>query len=312
MSIFAFLFITLFSCLITCDKVSTHDIQVYDTYEKILANKSVQPVWVENLNDYAAYKRAPKGSFQAQLWQQSLAISSRDPERPTLISTSLEAILKKVRAARKKDVVIFLSNMFADLVMRVMCTALATNYPPLRTLKDMRVKGRLDEHVTTSLYVVPGSIHSTVTRQIEYSLRRFCETHLLHQPDIGHMVERHIAKEFLGGKINYNNDLYQCLNYEKLPSGETETSPLALINAGDVFLWWFLGCFASFIVLLLEHQHKKSLLPRSNGAMKGRRRIVSSGRKTSPVNYSFSPTEWFFVLFSFEEWCFPLFPKFLK
>ena len=53
MSVFAFVFITFFSSMITSDTESTHNYQTYDSYEKILHSKDVQPVWVENLEDFA-------------------------------------------------------------------------------------------------------------------------------------------------------------------------------------------------------------------------------------------------------------------
>ena len=49
MSLFAFLFITFFTNMITSSKVSARSFFAYDSYEKILANKNVQPVWVSLL-----------------------------------------------------------------------------------------------------------------------------------------------------------------------------------------------------------------------------------------------------------------------
>lgn len=194
MSVFAFLFITFFSCMITSESASSNNFLVYDTYEKILANKDVQPVWVENLNDVNQYKRASTSSMSRELWQQSQEISSKSGGKTSsLLETSLESILKFAPVARNKQLLIFVSKIFTPIFIKVMCTALNSDFAGFDGIKDLRLKGRLDENIATSLYVLPISRLSSVSEVAEYGLQRVIEAHLLHQPDLIHLIGLYFA-----------------------------------------------------------------------------------------------------------------------
>ena len=116
-----------------------------------------------------------------------------------------------------------------------MCTALHSDFSGLDGLEDLRLKGHLDEHIATSLYVLPISQDSSVAQAVEYGLRRIIETRILHQPDFIHMIGIFFAKDFLKTEITYGEQLSQCEELEKLPKEDWTTSRLILTNTAAVF-----------------------------------------------------------------------------
>lgn len=252
MSIFAFLFVTLFLSLITTDQVTIKPFFVYDTYERILSNKSVQPIWVEYLNDYFFYRDAPAGSLQRQIWDQSVAINKEKKSYSPLIKLDPTGMLQLGERAKNKQIVVFLTNMFYEIFLSGMCVAL----PGVPGLFDLRFKVRKDTNLKSSYYVLPIARSSKAGPLLETITNRFLEQSLFSDPFISSELRDHIGRT-VPNRAKYDQDFFECTAYEKFPSSEPKTVPLTLRNFRSL-LFLCGGLFLVAAAILLFESKGKS------------------------------------------------------
>lgn len=248
MSLLAFFFITFFSSLITTEKVTTKDIFVYDTYERIWENKSVQPIWVEILYDYYWYRDAEPGSRQRKIWDQSVAIQNQSDDKPSLFKIDVSSlVLKMAQRAREQDFVVFVTKMFTEIFIGGMCLAI----PAIPGYPDLRFKGRLDTELRSSLYVLPISRFSKSESVIHSVINVCIENAILQDPGFNAKLRDHLGNG-LPSKSKFDDQFFQCLKYDKLPKSEPSVIALNFFNIKNLLYVYFGVNGLAFIFFLYE------------------------------------------------------------
>lgn len=252
MSVFAFLLITFFSCCITTSKVSKKSFFAYDTYEKILGNKSVQPVWIDHLFDHHWYRDAALGSQQRQLWDQSLRISeeakANGESRPSLISPELDFLYSFGQYGLSQGFVLFINNVFYDLFVRTACFSIPTI--PHANLKNLRYKTTKDTSLQMAYNVLPVSVHLKEKDALNFLARVFLEHSLFTGPFSQSIVE---AIASVSPAPSHRNERYfECLQAHKFPEGEAETVALVPKNFSHLFYFFLAFCMVASVLLIYE------------------------------------------------------------
>ena len=265
MSIFAFLFITLFSGSMTTSKVSSRSFFAYDTYEKILSNKSVQPIWTLVSFDHYWYRDAPNGSQQRQIWDQSVRISeeakARGEFKPSLISTDTKDVFPLAERAVAQDIVFFFTSMFAGILLRSFCLT----FPTVPQFKNLRFKASIDMHLHPSYYVLPVSVHSKVTDEMYFLTRTFTEHSLFSDPKIQSKIVESFL-ELTPNKAKRDEKYFECLNYYKFPDDEVETVPLVPQNFKHLSYLFLAASVLAMVLLLYEKWICKRRMFQESGA----------------------------------------------
>ena len=251
MSLFAFFFITLFSCSMTTSKVSRRSFFAFDTYEKILGNKSVQPIWISYSFDHHWYRDAPAGSQQRQLWDQSVRISeegkAKGEFKPSLITTDTDFVLPLVQRAMDQDFVFFFTSMFADVLLHAACLSI----PAVPEIKNLRFKASMDTHLQPSYYVLPVSVHSKETDGMHFLAGVLHEHALFSDP----MVRSQIIESFSAlapNKVKRDEKYFECLHYHRFPQDEAETVALVPENFKHLSYLFLASCIVSLVLLPYE------------------------------------------------------------
>ena len=241
MSIFAFVVITLFCSMMTTEQVSTKSYFVYDTYNRILSNKSVQPIWVEYMNDHFWYRDAPAGSARRQIWDQSIAIFKKYPNQPPLVQCDLNGMIEMGKLALKQRIVVFLSHTFQHLFLSGLCMSL----PAFPGLSDLRFKVTKDMNLKPLLYAIPISKHSKAAPIMEWIVFRFIEHGLSSDPMIISVLEDFLVTT-LPKKARLDDKYFECLEYKKFPTKDPKTLPLDLPNFRTL-----LYCYGAILLVAL-------------------------------------------------------------
>ena len=257
MSVLAFLFITFFLSMVTTDQVSTKPYFVYDTYERILGNKSIQALWLGYLSDHYFYRDAPLGSDQREIWEQSVTINEKYPERKSIIKCEPNEVVSIAPRARNQEIVVFLTHMFHDLFLSGMCVVIQG----LPVVSDLRFKATRDDHLRPSYYVLPMSVHSGKEVEVlEWLCLTFIEMDLGSDPSVNSQLRDNIGKGL--PKARFEKKFFECLQYEKLPEDEPQTLPLDLSNFRTLaYLYSGLISIASAVLLVevLKRKPKRKL-----------------------------------------------------
>ena len=237
--------------MMTTEQVSTKSYFVYDTYERILSNKSVQPIWVEYLNDYTWYRDAPAGSTQRKIWDQSVAIHEKDPNRSPLIKCEPTNMLNLGTLALNQRIVVFLTNMFHSLFLGGMCLAL----PGIPGYNDLRFKVTKDTNLKSSLYALPMSTHSKTAPIFESISIRLLQHGLLSDPQIIAELKDYIATT-LPNKAHFDENYFECLEYENFPTKDPKTLPLDLPNFHTLLYFYGTALLFVLVVFFIERFSK--------------------------------------------------------
>ena len=255
MSLFAFFFITLFTNMMTTSKVSTRSFSAFDTYDKILGNKSVQPIWISYLFDHYWYRDAQAGSQQRQLWEQSVRISeeamANGKFKPSLITTAPESMFTLGERALKQEFVIFFTNMFHRVFLRAANLILPTVRIP-SDFSNLRFKASKDMHIQASCYVLPVSVHSKETDGMYFLAGVLHEHALFSDPMTQTQIIESIAS-YSPSRPPKNGQYFERLQYfYKIPEDEAETVELVPKNFSHLFYLFLSSCTMALLVLLYE------------------------------------------------------------
>ena len=258
MSLFAFLFITLFTNMITTSKVSRRSFFAFDTYEKILANKSVQPIWVDTYSfDHHWYSDAPEGSPQRKIWDQSVRISEEAKAhgkfKPSVIPVDMSLLSDFMYRALVQDFVLFLSSISFELSVTIGCSV----YPGVPGSDVLSYKGQRDPYIEPSLYVLPVSVFSKVTDNLNIIFKFGFEHGIIADPITRSLAVEQI-EELLMKKARKNEKYFQCLQYHKFPDDQVETVPLDLASFIHLFYLFLASCAVGVAMMVHETRtHKK-------------------------------------------------------
>lgn len=256
MSSFAFLFFALFLACYSTESVSIQEVKVYDTYEKILSNKSIQPVWAENLNDHDWYRLADNGSRQKSIWNHAIEVHKSDRERPELIPADsnyiLEIFPKRISAL---DFVFFLTNLFPHYFLYGICAMKQDIHPCLRFY------GKPDKHLSNGIYVVPISRFSKASPVVEWISHIAITYGWLNDPTLMLELDKNIND---AKRIRYDKDFFKCLRSNVIYQPEPAIENLSIVNFKYLFYLYFsLNTIASlvFIVNLLTNRKVTKVHP---------------------------------------------------
>lgn len=271
MSVFAFLFFTFLASMMTTEQMTTKAWFAYDSYERILGNKSVQPLWCEYLTDHYNYRDAPSGSLPRQIWEQSLAIEKKYRDKPeherrnSIVTIDPNEVGGKVGIrAKNQEVVVFATHMFYEIFLAGTCLAL----PGLPALTDLRFKAVKDTHLKPSYYVLPISRQSKAGPVFELIISRFIEHSLFSDPSTSAKLRDQVAKS-LPMKAHYDDSFFECLNFAKFPKGEPKTVPLGIASYLGLFYLSGGVVLIALVIFLFENckpKRKIRVLNEFNGS----------------------------------------------
>ena len=246
MSMFAFLLITFFSNMVTTEQISIKAYFAFDSYERILANKSIQPTWVGVLNDHQLYQNAPVGSEPRKIWDQSAAISKKHVNRNSVTKFDPIDMMEIATLSMKQEVVVFATSLHYDTFIRGMCLT----FPAIPGLKDIRVIGKEDIHIPPQHYAIPVSRNSKVSSIAEHLVNLIAQHGIGYDRQVIEEVQQFMLK--YTPRARFDENYFECLEHENFPKGRSKTISLKLNQFLSLFYFYAALIILAFVFLLRE------------------------------------------------------------
>lgn len=279
MSLFSFFMVSIICNLVTTDKISILNAPANDTYEKILANKDVQPWWWAMMNDFEAYKFSKPSKTKngpREIWEHSKAISKRQSAANStaigpLIAVNLKNMWPLYNLAYEQKMVWLMSSAISGLFNDLQC-----NVWQGTDRSDFRFIAKVDRNVGQRLIALPITDANEYLRAAtaKFSLR-FIEHRLYLNPENANRFRESVSKFYQGRGLKYSKHFMSCSDMFHMEQEYPELAALTPLSLVLTFVFLSSSCTFAYLVYLVETRISRSKLRRLKG-----KPLAKEGKRT--------------------------------